>query len=139
MAIRLALAHSSSRLILASIVTAAICVVFPETSFAGKFIAFTTPKVPASAGKDPTDLQITVTNGATISKGTAVLPKSPGRSRARRATARLRGTSSPSPLRPASPVPSSGLATSSRAQSPSKRASTSLRLRGPSGAIPFHW
>jgi hypothetical protein len=74
MAIRLALAHSSSRLILALIVTATISAAVPETSFAGKFIAFTTPKAPASAGKDPTDLQITVTNGATISKGTAVLP-----------------------------------------------------------------
>lgn len=74
MATRLALAHSSSRLILASIVTVAICSAFPKTSFAGKFIDFTTPKAPANGVYDPTDLQITVTNGTTISKATAVLP-----------------------------------------------------------------
>jgi hypothetical protein len=74
MAIRVALAHSSSRLILASILTTAICATFPEISFAGKFIDFTTPKAPANGGFDPTDLQITVTNGTTISKATAVLP-----------------------------------------------------------------
>lgn len=71
---RLALTHYSSRLILAAALIAATCTAFPETSFALKFIDFTTPKAPANAGFDPTDLQITVTNGTTISKATAVLP-----------------------------------------------------------------
>ena len=71
---RLALTRYSSRLILATTLTAATCTAFPETSFALKFIDFTTPKAPANAGFDPTDLQITVTNGTTISKATAVLP-----------------------------------------------------------------
>jgi hypothetical protein len=71
---RLALTHSSSRLILAAAVTAALSSAFSETASAGKFIEFTTPKALPNGTADPTDLEITVTAGATISKGTAVLP-----------------------------------------------------------------
>jgi hypothetical protein len=74
MAIRLALFHGPLRLRPAAIVIAAMCAVFPETGHADQFIKFTTPKAVANGTNGPTDLQLTVTNGAVISKGTAVLP-----------------------------------------------------------------
>jgi hypothetical protein len=74
MALRLALPHGSFRLPLAPIVIAAMCAAFPGIVHAGQFIKFTTPKAVANGAAGPTDLQIDVTNGAVISKGTAVLP-----------------------------------------------------------------
>jgi PEP-CTERM motif len=74
MAMRLALSRDSFRLPLAPIAIAALCAAFPEMADAGQFIKFTTPKAVANGANTPTDLQIDVTNGAVISKGTAVLP-----------------------------------------------------------------
>jgi hypothetical protein len=63
------------RLVLAGTAALAICAALPQASYAAsKFINFTTPKALANGGTDPTDLELTVTTGATISKGTAVLP-----------------------------------------------------------------
>jgi hypothetical protein len=45
----------------------------PETAKAGRFISFTSPKV-TGAAVGANDLNLTLTNGAMISKGTAVLP-----------------------------------------------------------------
>ena len=74
MAMRLALSRDSFCLPLAPIAIAALCAAFPEIADAGQFIKFTTPKAVTNGAAGPTDLQIDVTNGAVISKGTAVLP-----------------------------------------------------------------
>lgn len=74
MAMRLALPHRSFSLPLAPIVIAAMCAAFPGIVHAGQFVKFTTPKAIANGTAPPNDLQITVTPGSVISKGTAVLP-----------------------------------------------------------------